>query len=263
MTGSAFFTLLFLTFFPFSLFPSSSFAATVRAVLDGDTIDLTDGTRVRYLGINTPERGQPFYEEAKRYNERLVLGKEVRLETGTQERDGYGRVLASVYAGNVLVNARMIAEGWAHVLVTDPLTHQAEWLQLQTDARIQRKGMWRSGDVPGPLKITTVRADAPGDDRRNPNGEYVRICNVSDKPVELRGFTIQDAGRHRYMFPQGALQPGYTAFLHSGRGRERASRGALTFYWGSGPIWNNDSDTASLFNPDGGLIDSFQVQGKE
>src|SRR5712691_3336746 len=75
------FSLLFLfAFFPFSLFSSPVSASTVAAVIDGDTIMLTDGTRVRYLGVNTPEHGQPFYEEAKRYNERLVLHKEVRLE---------------------------------------------------------------------------------------------------------------------------------------------------------------------------------------
>ncbi|MGH7961137.1 MAG: thermonuclease family protein [Candidatus Binatia bacterium] len=263
MTRSASFALLLFAFSPFALFPLFSSAATVSAVLDGDTIVLTDGTRVRYLGINTPERGQPFYEEAKRYNERLVFGKEVRLETGKQERDGYGRVLAYVYAGNVMVNARVIAEGWAHVFVTEPFDRQTEWLQLQKDARAQQKGMWRSGGVPGPLKITTVKADAPGDDRRNPNGEYIRVCNVHDKPVELQGFTIRDAGRHRYVFPGGTLQPGYTVFLHSGRGRERASRGALTFYWGAGPVWNNDKDMASLFHPDGRLIDAFQVRGRE
>ena len=249
---------------PFALFPLSSLAATVAVVFDGDTIQLADGTRVRYLGVNAPEHGQPFAEEAKRYNERLVLGKDVRLKTGEQERDAYHRVLAYVYVGDVLVNARLIAEGLGHLFVIGSLDHYNEWLQLQRDARAQHKGMWRTGGVPGPLKITTVHADAQGDDRRNPNGEYVRICNVGDRPVALHGFSIQDTGHHRYVFSTGTLEPGYTALLLSGRGHDRMQRGQLLFYWGSGrPIWNNDGDTASLVDPNGKLIDTFRVQGQE
>ena len=254
--------LFFFAFSPFSLFPFPVSASTVAAVIDGDTIMLTDGTRVRYLGVNTPEHGQPFYEEAKRYNERLVLHKEVRLEGNKPERDAFGRLLAYVYAGDVLVNARLIAEGLGHLFVIGSFDLYNEWLQLQKEAQAQHKGMWRPGGVSGPLLITTIHADAEGDDRRNPNGEYVRICNVSEGPVELKGFSIQDAAQHRYVFPGGILKPGYTVLLLSGRGEDTTRRGQLTFYWGAGPIWNNNGDTASLFDPDGKLIDSFQVQGE-
>jgi len=248
-------------FFPFPLFSSLVFAATVASVIDGDTIALSDGTKVRYLGVNTPERGQPFYEEAKRFNEQLVQGRAVRLETKGQAPDAYGRRLAYVSVGDVLVNARLIAEGLGHLFVIGSLGRYDEWLQLQKDAQAQRKGMWRPGGVSGPLRITTVHADAEGDDRRNPNGEYVRICNVSDKPVTLEGFSIQDAARHRYVFPNGSLEPGYTTLLLSGRGKDATRHGQLRFYWGTGPVWNNAGDTASLFDPDGKLIDSFQVYG--
>jgi micrococcal nuclease len=256
------FSHLFLfVFFPFSFFPAPVSAATVTAVIDGDTIRLTGGTRVRYVGVNTPEHGQPFYEEAKRYNERLVLHKGVRLKVNKPEHDAFGRVLAYVYAGDVLVNARLIAEGLGHLFVMSSFDHYEEWLRLQKDAQRQHKGMWRPGGVPGPLLITTVHADAEGDDRSKPNGEYVRICNVSGGPVELKGFSIQDAAQHRYVFPEGALDPGYTALLLSGTGQDTTRRGQLRFYWGDGPIWNNDKDTASLFDPSGKLIDSFHVQG--
>ncbi|MBI3795690.1 MAG: lamin tail domain-containing protein [Deltaproteobacteria bacterium] len=265
----AFFLLSLFPLFPFphfafSLFPFSPspvFASTVAAVIDGDTVLLTDGTRVRYLGVNTPEHGQPFYEDAKRYNEQLVLHKEVRLERNKPERDAFGRVLAYVYAGDVLVNARLIAEGLGHLFVLGALDRYEEWLRLQTDAQKQHKGIWRLGGVPGPLFITTVHADAEGNDRRNPNGEYVRICNVSAGPVDLKGFAIQDAARHRYVFPEGILDPGYTVLLLSGKGQDTTSRGQLRFHWGDGPIWNNDKDTASLFDPSGKLIDSFQTHG--
>ncbi|MCS6925159.1 MAG: thermonuclease family protein [Candidatus Binatia bacterium] len=243
-----------------ALAPVPVLAGRVTAVLDGDTIELADGTVVRYVGVNTPERGQRFYEEARQYNARLVLGKTVRLASAGQEEDRYRRRLAYVYVGEVLVNAHLIAEGWAHLFVLAPLPPYQEWLQLQKDAQAQRKGMWRAGGVPGPLKITTVQADAEGDDRRNVNGEYVRVCNVSTEPVALTGFAVQDAQGRRYLFPGGTLKPGYTALLLSGKGKDTTHRGQLIFYWGSAyPIWNNHGETAFLFNPEGNLIDSFTV----
>jgi micrococcal nuclease len=255
------FLFLLALFSSFGLSPLS-FSATVAVVLDGDTVKLTDGTLVRYLGVNTPERGQPFYEEAKRYNERLVLGKDVQLTTDGKAQDAYHRNLAYVSVGNILVNAQLIAEGWAHLFVIGPLDRYHEWLQLQKRAQAQRKGMWHIGGVPGPLKITTVQADASGDDRRNLNDEYVRICNVSDDHVELQGFAVQDASGHRYIFPKGQLEPGYTALLLSGSGRDTTRRGQLIFHWDSAtPIWNNDGDVAFLFDPAGKRIDSFRVLG--
>ncbi|MGH7410275.1 MAG: thermonuclease family protein, partial [Candidatus Methylomirabilis sp.] len=54
--------------------------ATVREVIDGDTIVLDDGRKVRYLGINAPEHGQPYAREATNLNRRIVSGLSVRLE---------------------------------------------------------------------------------------------------------------------------------------------------------------------------------------
>jgi micrococcal nuclease len=241
-------------------FPSLVSAATVAAVIDGDTIRLDDGRTVRYLGVNTPERSQPFYEEAKRFNAQLASGKSVRLETRGRERDGYGRELAYVFAGNDLINAQLIAEGWGYIFLLEPLPQTDEWLRLQKTAQEQRKGIWRNG-IQGPLKITTVHADAPGDDRRNPNGEYLRLCNVSNEPVALQGFSVQDAARHRFVFPSGTIPPGFTALLVSGDRKRGVKRDQLVFYWGFGPIWNNDEDTASLFAPNGQQIDTFHVFG--
>lgn len=253
--------LFLFAFSPFAFSPASALAVTVAAVIDGDTVVLEDGTKVRYLGVNTPERGQSFYQEAKQYNERLVLGKIVRVETGAQKRDAYGRLLAYLYVGETLVNERLIAEGWAYVFAVEPFDRYQTWMQIQGHAQAQKKGMWRAGGES--LRITTVHADAPGDDRRNPNGEYVRVCNVSTAPIAVQGFVIQDEGAHRYTFPGGTIAPGYTAFVHSGRGRDVTTGQTLSFYWDAGPVWNNDGDIATLFDPSGKQVDTLRVIGRE
>src|SRR5947207_14235634 len=93
---------------------------TVVRVVDGDTIHVRIGARVekvRYIGVNTPEvhhprKGEePGGREAAEVNRRLVEGKRVRLELDVQERDRYGRLLAYVWVGDVMVNAELVRLG--------------------------------------------------------------------------------------------------------------------------------------------------------
>src|SRR5574341_2058663 len=78
----------------------------VKQVYDGDTVLLEDGRRVRYLGINAPEFREPFYLKAKRFNESLVLGREIRLEFDVERADAFDRLLAYVYVGNQMVDRK-------------------------------------------------------------------------------------------------------------------------------------------------------------
>nr|QNO42679.1 hypothetical protein GKPKHNMI_00001 [Methanosarcinales archaeon ANME-2c ERB4] len=90
--------------------------ATVARVIDGDTIELEDGTRVRLLGIDTAEKGEPTYEHAKQKLEELVLNKEVYLESGVEDQDHYGRSLRYVFRNNENINLKMVKEGYAPTL---------------------------------------------------------------------------------------------------------------------------------------------------
>lgn len=73
--------------------------ATVRLVVDGDTVVLDSDRRLRYLGIDTPEVGEPFHDQASDANRALVLGKRLRVITPRRgaDRDGHGRTLAAVF----------------------------------------------------------------------------------------------------------------------------------------------------------------------
>jgi endonuclease YncB( thermonuclease family) len=235
--------------------------ATIRAVIDGDTAVLADGRRIRYLGINAPERGEPLFTEAKAFNRRLAEGRRVRLEGDAVSEDRYGRLLNYVYVGNEMVNARLVEEGLAHVLVIPPnLKHVDRLLEGQRRARFTRLGIWRH--IAGPLKITSLEANPPGDDRADPTREYVRIANVADGVVDLGGFVLTDRHGHGYTFPPLGLEPGYSVLLLSGRGMDLTDpRAQVLLYWQSdGPIWNNDGDTVTLRAPDGTLVDRFEYR---
>ncbi len=119
--------------------------ATVTDVIDGDTIVIDGEEYVRYIGIDTPEKGMPFYGEAKRRNRDLVLGKRVRLEIcKVQQRDKYSRLLAYVYAGDIFVNAKLLEEGYAQLYTNPPcgIEMMKEFLRLQRRARSEGRGLW-------------------------------------------------------------------------------------------------------------------------
>ena len=131
----------------------------VRKVVDGDTILLTNGEYVRYIGIDTPESRRknasgrwvndpkPFAKEATRLNKKLVLGKNVRLEFDVEKRDKYKRLLAYVFVDDIFVNARLIEEGLAQLLTIPPNNkYTALFKKLQKKARKEKRGLWKYTD---------------------------------------------------------------------------------------------------------------------
>lgn len=128
--------------------------ATVEEVIDGDTIRITGGYFVRYIGINAPEVGrkqeekwvydpQPFAEEAKALNQKLVEGKRVRLKYDVVKKDKYGRLLAYIYVEDILVNAQMISQGYALTYIFPRNVKHANLLvRLQKEAKENDRGFW-------------------------------------------------------------------------------------------------------------------------
>ena len=134
----------------------------VDRVVDGDTLRLKDGRLVRYIGINAPEidhnkhRADPFGKQALAVNAQLAGGKSVRLESGLETKDQYGRLLAYVYdqQGRML-NLIMIAKGMAY-FYPHPANRKAldkVMLTAQRRAMTQKLGIWSAlaGQKAGPF----------------------------------------------------------------------------------------------------------------
>lgn len=127
----------------------------VARAIDGDTIELESGEKVRYIGIDTPETKHPkkavqcFGKEAHEKNKELVEGKYVRLERDVSERDKYGRLLRYVYVVNtdsneeIFVNAELVSKGYAHASTFPPdVKFQEIFLDGQDFAREHKLGLW-------------------------------------------------------------------------------------------------------------------------
>jgi len=123
--------------------------ATVKRVVDGDTIVLTDGRKVRYIGIDTPETVHPnkpagcFGQQASDKNKQLVTGKKVQLEKDVSDTDRYGRLLRYVYLDGQMVNEILLEEGYATVSTYPPdVKYQSKFQKLEQEARAQGLGLW-------------------------------------------------------------------------------------------------------------------------
>lgn len=124
-------------------------AFVVERVVDGDTIVLSGGEHVRYIGVDTPEigrNGRPsecFAEEATRRNAELVLGKRVSLITDKEDRDRYGRLLRFVLVEGKNVNLTLVEEGYAKRIYVAPNNAMQEQLtQAERVAKHSGLGLW-------------------------------------------------------------------------------------------------------------------------
>lgn len=84
-------------------------------VIDGDTFAFANGTSVRLICIDSPEKGEEGYEEAGEYLNSLLMKHTLRFERDVSEQDSYGRLLRYVYADEVFVNREMVRSGHARV----------------------------------------------------------------------------------------------------------------------------------------------------
>lgn len=126
----------------------STAACTVKRITDGDGIECEGIGRVRLIGMDTPELDQePFGRQAAAALASLLpVGAQVRIEQDVDARDRYGRLLAYVWVGPVLVNWRMVREGWATLLTYQPNVQYAEWLiDAERRAREEGRGLWATG----------------------------------------------------------------------------------------------------------------------
>lgn len=235
----------------------------VKRVYDGDTILLQDDRRVRYLGINAPEFQEPFYLKAKRFNESVILGRQIRLEFDQERSDSYDRVLAYVYVGDEMVNARLVQEGLAHAFFIGPSRkHNALLLRLQAEAKQRKVGIWSARARVRDLKITSVH---PLDSAKpDPDAPYVRIANLSDATIRLSGYVLSNEGGQGYVLPDVSVEPGYTVIVAGGIGTDGIdNRGQVIVHWPTqGPVWDPKEDTAFLMDPAGTLVDMFHYKGR-
>ncbi|MCC8190315.1 MAG: thermonuclease family protein [Planctomycetes bacterium] len=149
----------------------------ISRIIDGDTLEVDDGVKVRLLGIDTPESSENNHlfrdlgrmgniadkhqmiamgKEATRYARSLAQGKRCWLEYETNRTDDYGRELAYVHLEDgTNLNEAMVSHGYAKVYMSQPFKYKKRYVLLQLAAMRERRGFWA-----GEEEATRLESDA-------------------------------------------------------------------------------------------------------
>lgn len=129
----------------------ASEVASVAYIIDGDTIELADGRRVRYIGIDAPETAHDgkaaecYGNEAKQENSKRVNKKKVRLEKDVSETDSYGRLLRYVFVDDVFINKHLVTDGFARAWNVPPdERYKSEMFTVEQKAKAENIGLWNA-----------------------------------------------------------------------------------------------------------------------
>jgi micrococcal nuclease len=191
--------------------PPSRVTARVARVIDGDTIELSDGRRVRYIGVDTPETVDPsqpvgcYGKEASDRNKFLVEGKTVSLEKDVSETDRFGRLLRYVYVGDEMINELLVSEGYAQVSTFPPdVKYQDRFAGLQQQARAANRGLWGPTCVPTVVPSAAPPSSGPPPQSGNCSPAYPAVC-IPPAPPDLdcpqiphRRFQVLPPDPHRF-----------------------------------------------------------------
>lgn len=234
-------------------------SAKVIEVIDGDTIKINNGDTIRLLHINTPEKSEKCYTEAKERLAELIYNKTIWLERDMQSLDQYDRKLRYIFLNyNVnpenyggFVNLMLVNEGLASVLIIEP---NMKYKPVFDSVFEKAEGcLFEKSSYFGCFSIQEFHYDAEGSDCKNANDEYVIIKNNCND-INMNEWIIKDSARHVYTFEDFVLKQNSYFILHSGSGQNSET----DLYWsriGSCPVvWNNDQDSLFLRDSDEKLV---------
>jgi endonuclease YncB( thermonuclease family) len=136
-----FLTTLFL--FITTITTAQTYTGKVTAVKDGDTIEmLVNGKpiRIRFFGVDAPEKGQPFGEKSRQFTAGLCFGKVVKAVQ--KSKDQYRRVVAEVFLpDNTSLNYRLLQAGFAWHYKN--FSKSETWAAAELKARKEKAGLWK------------------------------------------------------------------------------------------------------------------------
>lgn len=124
---------------------SNGATAVAARVIDGDTIELSNGDRVRLIGIDAAEKGGKCYVEAKERLKELIEGKDVILESDVNDKDKYGRLLRYIFVNDSFINFVLVREGLAKIYTIKPnVKYTSQFEQAFLLARNENGCLWRN-----------------------------------------------------------------------------------------------------------------------
>ena len=221
-------------------FLSVSEEAIVTRVIDGDTI-VVNNKSIRLLGINCPEKGEKYYQEAKEFLEKEILGKEVKLE-GNKD-DKYYRKLRYIFLDKENINLKIVEEGLANVYILDDKVYEKELRNAWEDCIIKNKNLCEKSQDKCANCIELKKVDF--------KEQEIVFENKCDFDCNLKDWTIKDEGRKKFIFGGFILEENEEVKIKVGEGINQKD---ILFWRGESYVWTSTGDTLFLRDNKGRLV---------
>lgn len=213
----------------------------VQRVIDGDTIVVGNDTHVRLFGINTPEKGEKYYQEAKEFLENLILNKTIFVKSFGQDK--YYRELGILFLNNENINSKIIENGFANVYILDDKSYENEFRKSWEKCLETEKNLCEKSENKCAQCIQLRKLDF--------NSQEIIFYNSCDFSCDLENWEIKDEGRKKFIFGDFVLGRNQEVKIIVGNGTDYGNN----LYWdGEDYVWTEDGDTLFLRDSEGKLV---------
>lgn len=193
----------------------------VRAV-DGDTLEIAGGEKIRLLGVNTPEKGMLGYKEAKEFL-KLLENRTAGMESAGADK--YGRILAHVFIGNEHINEEILEKGLGSLYYYGQDEYYEKLKIAEEFARMNNLGIWKESKNKNCISLLELKYVEDGE--RCTNKEVLKLQNLCDEEISI---TFKDDATHIY--------------------KEKINTNTV-FFKNFSCIWNDDGDSLFAWDTDG------------
>jgi micrococcal nuclease len=163
----------------------------VTKVVDGDTIHVNINGKdeiIRFLGINTPEKGKEYYEEAKNFLINEIGNRQVEILGDITDKDQYGRKLRYVFYENRLINLEILEQGLGTSFMLEDLKYKDKFVRAEGFAKDNGIGLWK--------KSSDLCANCIKLIELNPKIDFFIIKNECQFNCNLTGWLVKDDANH-------------------------------------------------------------------
>jgi micrococcal nuclease len=211
----------------------------VKRIIDGDTIVVGNDTHVRLFGINTPEKGEKYYNEAKKFLEDLILNKTIFVKSFGQDK--YYRELGVLFLDGENINSKIIENGFANVYVLDDKTYEEDFRESWNKCLETGKNLCEKSEDECANCIIF----------RSLKNQEITFYNKCDFSCDLKNWEIKDEGRKKFIFDDFILGRNQEVKIVVGN---KTNSGNILYWKDETYVWTETGDTFFLRDGNGKLV---------
>lgn len=219
-------------------------SANITRIIDGDTVKNSEDESIRLLGINSPEKGKPYYDKSKNFLKNKIFNKTVKLKFVNEKRDRYDRILAYIILNGKNINLELVRRGFANFYFPSGKdVYYDEFKKAWEKCIKDNKNLCKkSKDVCSScIKLEKF-------DYKNQKIIFDNSCNFS---CDLTDWSIKDEGRKEFVFDDFILDKDDKVEIIVGDGLNTEDK---LFWKNENYVWTKTGDTLFLRDDDYDLV---------